>query len=225
MFVLSGTKDIRLAYNSEHNGKRENEIFLLMIGDGEKWHYLAVKNLSRLLKRISSNHHGDYYFLGCFHSYSTADKLKKHKRLCDNHKFCGTDMSSEKYKILKFSQREKSLRVPITYYCDTESLIKNTDTCDNNPEQPLTTRVNKHEVCVFSIVAKSSLTDIKQKNTCYRGKNCIEKHCKELREWVMKIVNYEMKKMIPLTIGEKEYHENQDKCFLCDKRFCYDKKK
>ena len=40
----------------------------------------------------------------------------------------------------------------------------------------------------------------------------------------MKIVNYEMKEMIPLTRGKKEYHENQNKCFICDKRFCYDKK-
>ena len=40
----------------------------------------------------------------------------------------------------------------------------------------------------------------------------------------MKIVNYEMKKMIPLTRDENEYHEKQNKCFICDKRFCYDKK-
>ena len=30
----------------------------------------------------------------------------------------------------------------------------------------------------------------------------MEKYCKKLKEWVMKIVNYEMKKMIPLTKDE-----------------------
>ena len=50
---------------------------LLMIGDGGKWHYLAVKNLPRLLRGISSNHVGDNYCLGCFHSYSPPNKLKK----------------------------------------------------------------------------------------------------------------------------------------------------
>ena len=34
-----------------------------MIGDGEKYHYLAVTNLSTLLKRVSSNHKEDFYFL------------------------------------------------------------------------------------------------------------------------------------------------------------------
>ena len=30
-----------------------------MITDGEKWHYLTVKNLSGLLRGITSNHAGD----------------------------------------------------------------------------------------------------------------------------------------------------------------------
>ena len=52
----------------------------------------------------------------------------------------------------------------------------------------------------------------------------MEKYCKELREWVMKIVNFEMKNMIRLNRDENEYHERQNKCFICSKRFCYDKK-
>ena len=52
----------------------------------------------------------------------------------------------------------------------------------------------------------------------------MEKYCKKLREWVMKIVNFEMKKMIPLNRDKNEYHERQNKCFICGKRFCYDKK-
>ena len=39
----------------------------------------------------------------------------------------------------------------------------------------------------------------------------MEKYCKELREWVMKVVNYEMKGMIPLTRGQNKYHENKKK--------------
>ena len=75
LFVPNGTKDIRLAYKSKYNGKREEKVILPMIGDGEKWYHLAVKNLLRLLRRISSNHVGDNYCLRCFHSYSTPNKL------------------------------------------------------------------------------------------------------------------------------------------------------
>ena len=51
-----------------------------MISNGEKWHYLTVKNLSGLLRGIASNHAGDFYCLNCFCAYSTKNKLEKHKK-------------------------------------------------------------------------------------------------------------------------------------------------
>ena len=51
-----------------------------MITNSGNWHYLVVKNLSRLLRGISSNHDGDYYCLNCFHSYRTENKLNAHKK-------------------------------------------------------------------------------------------------------------------------------------------------
>ena len=51
-----------------------------MISNGEKWHYLTVKNLSRLFRRITSNHKEDFYCLNCFHAYSTKNKLEAHKK-------------------------------------------------------------------------------------------------------------------------------------------------
>ena len=68
------TEKIRLAYKSKHNFKRENQVILLMITDGKKWHYLTVKSLSALLKGISLNHVGEFYCLNCFHSYRTEKK-------------------------------------------------------------------------------------------------------------------------------------------------------
>ena len=51
-----------------------------MITDSKKWHYLAVKSLSALLREITSNHDGDFYRLNCFHSYNTKENLKKHEK-------------------------------------------------------------------------------------------------------------------------------------------------
>ena len=56
-----------------------------MITDGKKWHYLAVKSLSPLLRGTTSNHNGDFYCLNCFQSYSTKNKLKKHERVCNDY--------------------------------------------------------------------------------------------------------------------------------------------
>ena len=49
-FVPYGTETIRLAYKSTHNLKRENQVILIMITDGEKCDYLAVKTCLHYLK-------------------------------------------------------------------------------------------------------------------------------------------------------------------------------
>ena len=72
-----------------------------MITDGKKWHYLAVKSLSALSGGITSNNNGGFYCSNCFCSYKTENKLKKHKKVCENHDYCYVGMPEEDNKILK----------------------------------------------------------------------------------------------------------------------------
>ena len=44
LYVPYNTNEIRHSYKSKYNIKCENKSVLLMIIDGAKWHYLAVKN-------------------------------------------------------------------------------------------------------------------------------------------------------------------------------------
>ena len=55
------------------DGKRNDRVKI--------WHYLAVKSLPALLRGTASNHHGDFYCLNCFNSYTTNNKLKKHVKI------------------------------------------------------------------------------------------------------------------------------------------------
>ena len=80
LYVPHNTKRIQVAYRSKNNLSCDKQITLLMITDGEKWHYLTVKNLSGLLRGITSNHCGDFYCLNCFRSYRTKSKLELHKK-------------------------------------------------------------------------------------------------------------------------------------------------
>ena len=59
---------------NQNNFMCENQVILLMITDCKKWHYLAVKSLSALLRGITSNHNGDFYCLNCFLSYIQRKK-------------------------------------------------------------------------------------------------------------------------------------------------------
>ena len=44
LFVPHNEKAINLAYKSKYNRKRENQVVLLMITNGEQWHYIALKS-------------------------------------------------------------------------------------------------------------------------------------------------------------------------------------
>ena len=102
---------MRLAFKSKHNFKRKNQVTLLMIIDGKKWHYLAVKGLQALLRGMTSNHNGDFCCLNCFHLYRTEKKLKKHDRVCNDHDYCYVEIPNEDSKILKHCYGGNSLKV------------------------------------------------------------------------------------------------------------------
>ena len=44
LYVSYNTEQICRAYESKYNNERENQVILLMITDGEKCHYLALKS-------------------------------------------------------------------------------------------------------------------------------------------------------------------------------------
>ena len=163
LYVPHGTKKIEIAYKSEHNLTREKQVTLLMISNGENWHYVIVKDLSRLLRGITSNHDGDFYRLNCFHSYRTKNKLDAHKKICENHEYCHIEMPTKDNNIIKYNQGEKSIKLPFIVYVDLECLLEKMSTCYNTSEESSTTKINKHTPSGFSIFTHCSFDKSKNK--------------------------------------------------------------
>ena len=152
MLLISYTKTINLAYKSKYNQKRENQVVLLMITNSEqsdeadKWHFIALKSvrtddgfncpirsLFRLFRRITANNNGDFYCLGCLHSFRTDNALKRHERLCDNNDYCYVEMPTKDNKTWKYNHGEQSLKAPFTIYADLECLLIKKQFRQNNP--------------------------------------------------------------------------------------------
>ena len=204
-------------YNTE-----KIRVILLMITDGEKWHYLAVKRLSALFRGITGNDSGDFYCLNCFQSYTTENKLKKHKKVCENHDYCYVEMPEEYNKIFKCNEGEKSMRVPFIIYGDLECLLEKMNICHNNPEKSSTIKINKHTPSGYSLFTHCSFDTTKNKLDYYRGKNCMKNFCLDLREHATKMINYEKKEMLPLTEKEEKKHNKQEISYICKKGFSAD---
>ena len=165
-----------------------------MISNGENWHYLTVKNLSRLLRGITSNHDGDFYCLNFFHSYRTKNKLEAHEKICENRDYCHVEMPTKDNNTIKYNQGEKSRKLPFVVYADLECLLEKMSTCYNNPEESSTTKINKHTPSGYSIFTHCSFDKSKNKLNYYRGEDCMTKFCQDLREHATKIINYEKKR-------------------------------
>ena len=118
-------------------------------------------------------------------------------------------MPTKNNNIIKYNNGEKSMKLQFVTYADLECLLEKMSTCINNPNESSTTEINKHVPSDYSIFTHCSFDEAKNKLNYYRCKDCRKKFSKDLREHASKIINYEKKKMIPLTTEEKIYHNKQ----------------
>ena len=129
--------------------------------------------------------------MNCLHNFRTENKLKSHEKICKSKDFCGIVIPAEK---------------------------DNIDGCTNNPEKYSTTKIGEHIPCGYSVSTIWGFDHIEDKHTLYRGKDCMKKFCTSLREQAKKIINFEKKKMLPLTKEELKSHQDAKVCYNYEKK-------
>ena len=100
-------------------------------------------------------------------------------------------------------------------YAGKKPLLEKRNTCHNNLEKWLKVKVNEHTVCVYSLFTHCSFDSNKNKHDYCRGKGCIKKFYKDLKEHVMKINDFEGLKMLLLTEKENKSYYKQKLCYIC----------
>ena len=149
------------------------------------------KNLSRLLREITSYHNRDFYCLNCFHSFSTETRLKKHERVCNDHDYCCVEVLNEDNKVLKYNHGEKSLKAPFLIIFDNDGLLLKMASSENNPEKFYIGKNAKPipSGCAWSLTC--SFDSTRNKHGYCRGEDCIKRLCKKIRELILEIIIYE----------------------------------
>ena len=94
-------------------------------------------------------------------------------------------------------------------YVDLECLLEKMHSCQSNPKKSYTEKKKKtkHTPSGYSLFTNCSVDLTKNKLDCYKGKNCMERFCKDLREDTMKI----------MTMKENKSYEKQKGCYICKK--------
>ena len=105
-------------------------------------------------------------------------------------------------------------------YADIESLIKRIDGWKNNFEKSSTPKVCEHIPLGNSMFTIWTFDGIENKLDEYRCEYYMKKFCESLGEHEMRIINFEKKKMIPLTNKQQESYEKAKICYICVKSSC-----
>ena len=103
-------------------------------------------------------------------------------------------MPFEDTKKLEFNQYQKSNKAPFTIYKDLGFLIEKTDGCKSNPEKSSTTKVDEHIPSGLSMSTILPFKYIENKHDVSKGKDCMKKFCKFLRELAMEIISLKRKR-------------------------------
>ena len=81
--------------------------------------------------------------------------------------------------------------------------IKKIQSTQKNPKKSYTEKKARHEPSGWAMFTRCSFDKKENKLNYYRGKDCIEKLCKKLKESAIEITDPEEKEMMPLTHEKK----------------------
>lgn len=210
---------------------------ILLITDGENYHYTYISNFSRLIRSQKTLHHGSVLFCKrCFTTFDNEpkktklcgqDALNEHKLICGLHKPI-LPVMPEIGEVLKFESWGKTERHPIVIYADFEALLEK---CDETKGSN-TTAFQKHKCMSYGVYVKASDDipvelleeyEIEQTPIIFRGCKTNENVAKQFIETVVEIarkVDKLLRTNTPIIITDEEEREHR-KCQIC--KFCTEK--
>ena len=202
-----------------------------MIGDGEKKHYVAVKNISRLLSKLNGKtQHACHYCINCLNGFQTESTRDKHHGYCSSNGHVKVNMPTEEEKWLKFHDGQYQFKVPFMLYADFESILKpvderyrdkmNTMKTERKGKTSYTEKVNRHVPSAWCVHSTFTYGDAPDPLKMYRGKDYVEKFVEYIEEEVRRLyATFTQQPVTGLTDVLKREHEAAGKCHIRLKEF------
>ena len=114
----------------------------MLITDGEKRHYTAIKSLTRLLASSNSKpKHKQHFCLNCLEGFNLEERRDKHFEYCKDNKAVRIEMPEEG-SFVEFHDGQNQFKVPFIMYADFEAILKPMKESNFNPEALYTKEIN-----------------------------------------------------------------------------------
>ena len=130
----------------QNNAVKKN-VDLLLIGEGEKKHYVLIKDFNTFMHDHSLHHGRKHFCCYCLYAFITEEILKCHIKDCFKINGKQRIIMPKKAEYVKFKNFEKNkIKSPFMIYADFESIIVPEENGRKNPNAPCT---QKHAACSY----------------------------------------------------------------------------
>lgn len=99
---------------------------LLLLAEEDKWHYVAIRDLSRLCAGRSCHDGRTYVCSYCLHPFATQSSLDNHSSLCSSNPPQVVRYPDSDECVLEWKATSRCHPVPVVIYADFECFIKKT---------------------------------------------------------------------------------------------------
>ena len=148
--LLVENKDI---YICRKGIRRDREINLWLISEGNIRHYTTIKSLSRLLTSSNTKHKCKQHFCNnCLQGFTLESSRDEHQAYCEDNEAVRVEMPGKGSKT-EFCDGQNQFKVPSIMYTDFESILEPIQHPNPPPTGSYTLEVTKHLPsgwCVYS---------------------------------------------------------------------------
>ena len=212
--------DGRMPYICRKGGDYERVVNLMIIEDGDKKHYVAIKSLERLLSKMNSKHNPSQHFCSnCLQGFSDIRSRDDHYEYCRSNESVRIEMPTRN-PIVEYSKGQHQFKVPFIMYADFESILEPIQGVSNDPNQSSTRGVNVHKPSGWCLHSKFAYGLVKEPTTQYRGSACVERFCEHIISEAKRLyTSFPEVPMIPLTKEQLKEFKRATEYHICSKSF------
>ena len=111
-------------YICRNGWRHQREINLMLISEGDKWQYTAIKSLSRLIASKNSKHvYKQYFCTNCLQGFTQELSRDQHYGYCIDNETVRVEMP-RKGSTVEFYDGQNQFKVPFMMYADFEALLE-----------------------------------------------------------------------------------------------------
>ena len=186
---------------------------LLLILDGDKSHYVCIKDFDRFMFHKTKNKNKIYFYKGFLQCVSSKNVLTGHKEVFLS--ISGTQFVKLEKGTIEFKNLFKKIQVPFKIYSNFECILTVLKVM-----KVLLKKYQDHIPCSFAYKLVCVDDKFSKPIVLYRGKNATYKFIEailEEYEYSKKVIKKHFNKNLIMTEEEEEQFQSSNICWICEK--------